>query len=503
MKRRRLMQGMAASGVGFLQTTPRPLSAMGKSPSNSEVPFTVEKLAAAIRAGKTSASEAAETVIERVESAAVLEAIISFDADGLRAQAAAADKTQQRGGTLGPLHGVPIMLKDNIEAVGFTCTGGTPALKEHRPRRNATVTQRLVDAGAVIAGKANMDELAGGGSTNNPTFGRARNPYNTGHIPGGSSGGSAAVVGGRLVPAALGTDTAGSIRTPAAYCGIAGLRPTQYRVPSDGIVPLALSRDTCGPLATTVADVALIDGILADDQSQVEGRPLKGVRLGLPKAVFQDNLSPAVSQRFEEVVDRLTREGVVFVHEDIPSLAALVEQTSLISLGGAFRTDMTQYLDERETNISFEDLATQIASPFVRGWIEPFLAPGDAILNNYADVMKNVMPKLRRTYESYLTDNQLDGVLFPTAPVTAGIELNINGDLIVEGTEIPGGVWLNIQNTGPASLWGGPGLSIPAGLSKECLPIGIELDGPIGGDKDVLALGLSIEAAMPETPAPA
>lgn len=502
MNRRELIRNLSAASAVVATAKSTTVEAMALREDAGDLPFTAVDLANGISAGDISALDVAETVIARVENGGHLEAIISFDADRLRTSAQAADFAVLRSDPLGPLHGVPIALKDNIEAIGFTNTGGTPALINYRPMRNATVTQRLVDAGALIAAKVNMDELAGGGTTNNPTFGRAHNPYNTEHIPGGSSGGSAAVVGGRLVPAALGTDTAGSIRTPAAYCGIAGLRPTQDRVPPDGIVPLALSRDTCGPMAPTVADVALIDGVLADDPSLVSARSLKGVRLGLPSATFQENLSPAVAKRFAEVVDSLTKEGVVFIREDIPNLEALVEKTSLITLGGAFRADMRHYLSERNTGVSFDDLATQIANPFVRDWIEPFLQPSDDILNEYAEAMATDVPALRQTFASYLRDNRLEGLLFPTAPVTAGIEVNTNGDMIIEGNEVPDGVWLNIQNTGPASLWGGPGLSIPAGLSEDGLPIGVELDGAIGRDKDVLALGLSIESVMPPTPPP-
>ncbi len=502
MKRRQVLQGLAAVGAGFLPPAIPALKAMTQGALIDGVPFTVSDLAVAIRKGGLTAMDVAGAVIDRVNAAGVLEAFITFEAGGLREAAASADRARKRGDDLGPLHGVPIALKDNIEVAGFPSTGGTPALRNFRPQRNAPVAQRLLDAGALVAGKVNMAELAGGGSTNNPTFGRTRNPYNIEHIPGGSSGGSAAAVAARLVPAALGTDTAGSIRMPAAYCGIAGFRPTQNRIPIEGIAPLALSRDTCGPLATTVADVALLDGILANNPAPVEPGSLRGGRLGLPKAVFQDNLLPSVAKRFDEVVNILAREGVTFVSEDIPDLATMTEQTTLITIGGAFRADMTGYLKDRNTGVSFDSLAEQIADPFVRNWLEPYLAPTDEILSAYADAMANVMPKLRQTYVSYLSGNRLDGILFPTAPVTAGIEVNTDGDMIIEGTLIADSIWLNIQNTGPATLWGGPGLSIPAGLSGEGLPIGIELDGPIGGDKNVLALGLSIESVMPPTPAP-
>lgn len=503
MERRTALKGLTAlSAVATTLPTNRTFG-MGNTSLLEDVPYTATGIAEAIASEKATAADISEEVISRVVSGQGLEAFISFEPDILRDAALAADQAVQRGDPLGPLHGVPVALKDNIEAVGYANTGGTPALKAYHPQNNATVTQRLIDAGAIIAGKLNMDELAGGGTTNNPTFGRTRNPYKTEHIPGGSSGGAAAAVGGRLVPAALGTDTAGSIRTPAAYCGVAGLRPTQKRVPNNGILPLALSRDTCGPIATTVADVALIDGVIAADHTPLTVLSLKGVRLGLPTTTFQENLSPAVGARLDEVIECLEEEGVVFVREDVPDLATLVEETSLITLGGAFRGDMEAYLRERNTGVSFEALADQIANSFVRGWIEPYLSPTADIIKSYETTKTTAMPKLKQAFESYLKKHRLDAILFPTSPVTAGIELNIDGDMIIDGETIPNGVWLNIQNTGPASLWGGPGLSIPAGLSESGLPIGIEIDGAINADRHLLALGLSIESVMPLTPAPA
>ena len=183
------MKGIAALSASTLAAPPNRPFAMERSANIGDPPFTAAGLAAAIKAGDLSAQDVAEIVVDRVNGAQNLEAFITFDEDRLMHSAKTADEIQARGATLGPLHGVPIALKDNIEAVGYPNTGGTPALKDHRPQQNATVTQRLVDAGAIIAGKVNMDELAGGGTTNNPTFGRTRNPYNMDHVPGGSSGG--------------------------------------------------------------------------------------------------------------------------------------------------------------------------------------------------------------------------------------------------------------------------------------------------------------------------
>jgi mandelamide amidase len=192
----------------------------------------------AVRNGEQTAEALAEALLARC-AASPLNAFISLEADRLRAPARAADQRRQRGERLGPLHGVPLALKDNIDTADFPTTGGTPALAAHRPKRNAPIVQHLLDAGAIVLGKTNLQELAYGPTNNNAAFGPARNPYDPTRIPGGSSGGSAAAVAARLAPAALGTDTGGSIRVPAALCGITSMRPTTLRWSQAGIVPLS------------------------------------------------------------------------------------------------------------------------------------------------------------------------------------------------------------------------------------------------------------------------
>lgn len=190
--------------------------------------------AAAIRAGDISAQALIDALLDRCTRAASLNAFISLDPDAVRAAARRADQQRQRGERLGPLHGVPIALKDNFDTADFTTTAGTPALAAHRPTRNAAVVQRLLDAGALILGKANMQELAFGPTSNNAAFGPVRNPYDRSRIPGGSSGGTAALVAARLAPAGLGTDTGGSVRVPASLSGVVGFRPTTLRWAQDG-----------------------------------------------------------------------------------------------------------------------------------------------------------------------------------------------------------------------------------------------------------------------------
>ena len=190
----------------------------------------------------------------------------------VRAAAAAADERRAGGGPLGPLHGVPLALKDNLDTADMPTTGGTPGLRGSRPARNAPVVQRLLDAGAIVFGKANLHELAYGITNNNAGFGAARNPYDRTRIPGGSSGGVGAAVGARIVPGGIGSDTGGSVRVPAALCGIVGFRPTTGRWPQAGIVPISHTRDTAGPMTRSVADCVLLDRVVTGATAAVARR---------------------------------------------------------------------------------------------------------------------------------------------------------------------------------------------------------------------------------------
>ena len=189
-----------------------------------------------------------------------LNAFIHLDPEQVRAAARAADAKGSAAG--GPLHGVPLALKDNLDTADMPTTGGTPGLKGHRPKRNADVVQKLFDAGAIAFGKANLHELAYGITNNNAGFGAARNPYDPTRIPGGSSGGVGTAVGARIVPGGIGSDTGGSVRVPAALCGIVGFRPTTGRWSQAGVVPISHTRDTPGPMTRSVADCALLDSVV-------------------------------------------------------------------------------------------------------------------------------------------------------------------------------------------------------------------------------------------------
>src|SRR5262245_1237195 len=290
-----------------------PTSSTRPSPETGVCELGLTELAQAIAAGELSAETLAEELLARCARASALNAFITLEPERVRAAARAADERRRQGGALGPLHGVPLAIKDNIDAVGYPTTAGTPALAAHRPRRNAAVLQRLLDAGAIVLGKANLQELAWGPTSNNAAFGPVHNPYDPTRIPGGSSGGSASAVAARLAPAALGTDTAGSVRVPASLCGVTSFRPSMLRWPQAGIVPISHTRDTAAPMARSVADCVLLDGIVTGGARAIAPADLRGLRLGVPRGLFWESLDAELAAILATVLERLRDAGAVLV----------------------------------------------------------------------------------------------------------------------------------------------------------------------------------------------
>ncbi len=219
----------------------------------------------------------------------VLNAYTQQDADAARQAARRAAAIRS------PISGLPIAVKDNVDVAGYATTGGTPGLRHHRPRANAPLIQTLIDQGAVMMGKVGLHEMAAGGTCGNITFGQIRNPYNAAMVPGGSSGGSAAAVAARLVPASIGTDTAGSVRAPAAYCGCVGFKPTTGRYSRIGVVPGDVRRDTIGWLARSCGDIELLDASCVASAAPEPPVDLRGLRLGVPRAYFYETMQPELA----------------------------------------------------------------------------------------------------------------------------------------------------------------------------------------------------------------
>jgi indoleacetamide hydrolase len=456
--------------------------------------------AAAIRAGDISAQSLVDALLDRCTRAASLNAFISLDPDAVRAAARSADQQRQRGERLGPLHGVPIALKDNFDTADFTTTAGTPALAAHRPTRNAAVVQRLLDAGALILGKANMQELAFGPTSNNAAFGPVRNPYDRSRIPGGSSGGTAALVAARLAPAGLGTDTGGSVRVPASLSGVVGFRPTTLRWPQDGIVPISHTRDTAAPIARCVADCALLDGIVTGGPTSLAPINLEGLRLGVPRGHFWDDLDAKVEAILADALARLAAAGVVLVEGDMADVAALDAAAGFPVALYEFVTDLDRYLAGHATGLDFAGVAAQVKSPAVKKVVDALLGPDAVSEAVYREALIKHRPALQDAYRRYFAERGVAAMVFPTTPLPAA-KVGEDDTVLLNGKAVPT-LATYIRNLGPGSAAGIPGLSLPAGMTSAGLPIGIAIDGPQGADQQLLTICLAIESALPRLPAP-
>jgi Asp-tRNA(Asn)/Glu-tRNA(Gln) amidotransferase A subunit family amidase len=460
----------------------------------------VREASAAIRTGELTAEALAEALLARCASASSLNAFISLEPDRVRAAARRADERRRRGDRLGPLHGVPLVLKDNIDTVDFPTTAGTPGLAAHRPKRNAPIVQRLLDAGALVLGKANLQELAFGPTNNNAAFGPARNPYDATRIPGGSSGGTAAAVAARLAPAGFGTDTAGSIRVPASLSGVTSFRPSTLRWPQAGIVPISHTRDTAGPMARNVADCVLLDGVVADGATEVAPARLSGLRIGVPRGHFWENLDVELGEILESALARLRGAGVVLVEGDVPDVAALDAAAGFPIALYEMVPDIDRYLSEHATGLDFADLMAQVKSPMVRDALAG-LVGADAVSEAvYRAALGTHRPALQETYRRYFRERGVAAMVFPTTPLPAA-KIGEDYTVVLNGAPVPT-LATYIRNLGPGSTAGIPGLSLPAGMTKAGLPVGIAIDGPENNDRQVLAIALALETVLPRLPAP-
>ena len=460
----------------------------------------VGEAATAIRTGAVTAEQLAEALLARIAAAAGLNAFIAVDGDQVRAAARAADRTRAGGGMLPPLHGVPIALKDNLDTAGLPTTGGTPGLRSNRPKRDAEVVARLKAAGALVLGKCNLHELAYGITSNNGAFGPVRNPYAPSRIAGGSSGGTAAAVAARLCPGGIGTDTGGSVRIPAALCGIVGFRPTTGRWSQHGIVPISHTRDTAGPMARSVADCALLDGVVCGRSDAPTAMPLEGLRLGVPRRHFWEGLDRELQTIAEAALVRFRDAGIALVDVDLGDAATLDTAAGFPIALYETVTDLTRYLAEHGSDLSFAELAARTASPDVRAILQNLAGAGAVEETAYRDALETQRPALQEAYRRQFGEHGVAALVLPTTPAPAAA-LGEDETCTINGVALPTFPTF-IRNCSPGSVAGIPGLSLPAGLTGSGLPVGIELDGPAGTDRQLLAIGAALEPLLPRLPSP-
>jgi Asp-tRNA(Asn)/Glu-tRNA(Gln) amidotransferase A subunit family amidase len=457
----------------------------------------VHDLRAQLRTGALTSVALAHELIERTNAQRHLHGYVVFDEEKLLKQAADADARLAAGVDL-PLLGVPVALKDNIDSVDFPSSAGTESLMGAVPVTDADLTLRLRAAGALIAGKANMHELAFGITTDNHATGQARNPWDSERIPGGSSGGSGVVVAAGIVPAAVGTDTGGSVRVPAALCGLVGLRPTVGRVSGKGIAPISTTRDTAGPMARSVADCALLDSVLTGSSAALPMVSLAGLRLGIPENLFWEDLDPGVRSVAESAVERLRVAGAHLVSVALPTVSELNAGAGFPIALYEFVRDMKDYLYYAKRGVTIEELVARIKSPDVKGIVTPLLEDGAISASGYRHAL-STRTLLQEMYAQAFMTAGVQALVFPTTPVVA-TKTSEKTEVVLNGKAQPLFPTF-IRNTDPGSNAGLPGLTLPVGLS-EGLPVGLSLDGLPGSDRFLLALGVEIEKLFPAVSAP-
>ncbi|KAA1003872.1 indoleacetamide hydrolase [Paraburkholderia panacisoli] len=477
---------------------------------DEQLALSATQAVAAIQSGRLAAADYMGTLLARAAALSSLNALTTLDLPGALAAARRIDALPASAKAQLALAGLPVVVKDNINTAGLQTSAGTPALEGFVPSTNAPSVQRLIDAGAIVLGKANMHELAFGiTSTNFATHaGPVRNPYDPSLIPGGSSGGTAVAIAARIAPAGLGTDTGGSTRIPAALTGTAGFRPSvgnggaerRYHDP-DAVVPISHTRDTVGPMARTVADLALLDGVITS-AGALPALALSGLRIGLPAPLW-DGLERQVDDVARAALVRLEAAGVVFV----PVAMSELEQLNAM-VGGPVaiheaRADVLAWLVANHAPVStVAELAARIASPDVRAIYDSVLA--DALGAQYAAALNHWRPRLQQYMAATFAAERLDALLFPTTRLTAVPIDDVSGSstVSIDGAPPIDTMEAFLRNTDPASTSGIPGLSLPAGMSASGLPVGLELDGPLGSDRRLLAIGVAFEQCLGGLPAP-
>jgi indoleacetamide hydrolase len=421
-----------------------------------------------------------------------INAFIAQDIAAVRAAATRADTLNRREF---PIAGIPIVMKDNIDALGYATTAGSPGLLKHHPRANAPMLQHVLDHGAIVMGKVGLHELAAGGTCANLTFGQIRNPYNLAMVPGGSSGGTAAAVAARLVPAGLGTDTGGSVREPASFCGVVGFRPTAGRYAVSGVVPRALSHDSIGWMARASGDIALLDSCSGSPLPPIDSISLRGLRLGVPRAYFYENLNPEVAPVIEAALQRLRQAGAQLIEVDFAGLRELRSKIAGPS-PGAFARDLRDYLRSSGADVSVDQVIHSVADPELRSTFERSLAAIDDSPEAYDPATDAGLQAFRRAYAAYFESNQLAAAVIPTTP---DIAFPVPADPARGNNKAPSS---GVRNTGATATAGFPGLSVPAGRTSTGLPVGMEFDGPPNSDATLFAIGSAFEGITEPLPPP-
>ena len=449
----------------------------------------LQEIAKALRKRTVSSVELASDSLRRVASLdPKLKAFITVTAELAKSQAQQADQELLDGKDRGPLHGIPVAVKDVFCTRGIRTTCGSKLFADHIPQHDAAVVERLRAAGAVMVGKTNMHELAYGVTSTNPHFGTVRNPWDLDRIAGGSSGGSGSAVAAGMVPMAMGSDTGGSIRIPASFCGTVGLKPSFGRVSRYGVLPLDFSLDHMGPLTQCVRDAALTLSAIAGFDPRDETcsrRPIEpylpsepisiqGLRIGLPENFYFERVSPSVAEAVRRAARLAEEAGAVVVSLRVPDIGQLNTVGRVILLSEASAT-MERYLHQRE------DFGPDVLALLDQGRLFP--------ATDYINAQR-VRRSLQQEFQTVW--KQVDCLFTPTTPTTAPrigqstIDLDGEEDVRIASTRLARGI----------NVLGLPALSLPCGFDEVGLPIGLQIIGPGFTEPLILKVGAVLEDAL-------
>ncbi len=469
------------------------------------------RLAAMVRAGEASAEAVARAHFARLERLEpTVKAFLLVTKDLALAQARAVDEKRRKGGALGALAGVPVAIKDNLQVEGVETTCASKILKGHVAAYDATAVARLKAADAVLVGKTNLDEFAMGSSTENSAFQKTTNPWDPARVPGGSSGGSAAAVAARMVPLALGSDTGGSIRQPAAFCGVVGLKPTYGRVSRYGLVAFASSLDQVGPFSRTVADAALALSVIGGrdpmDATSARREPppaalpvpkdLKGLRVGLPREYFIAGIDPEVEAATRAAVEVLRGLGATVKDVSLPHTKYAVSTYYILAPSEASanlaRFDGVRYgASDRSAKTLEESYELTRGGGFGPEVKRRIMLGTYALSSGYYDAYYAKAQRVRTLMAGDFKEafSEVDLIACPTTP-TPPFRFG-------EKTEDPVAMYLSDVFTIPSNLAGNASLSIPCGRTAGGLPLGLQLISDVFCEAKLLSAASAFEAARP------
>ncbi len=449
------------------------------------------RIATAVRTGEVSAAEVVEAHLAHIHRHNPgLNAIVTLDEEGARAAAHAADEARVRGESLGPLHGVPVTIKDAIETAGLRTTCGTPLLADHVPDEDAVAVARLRAAGAIVLGKTNVPVLSAAVEVNNPLFGRTNNPWDASRTPGGSSGGSAAAVASGMTPLDLGADIGGSLRIPASFCGVCALKPTEHRVPTAGHIPplpgypqAVRHMNTLGPLARTVDDLALVLHVIAGpDRRQPDVPP---VPLGAASDVALDGLHLAWTPDL----------GALPVTAEIHGLLRHLADT-LDEAGCRVEQRLPENLDMQHVVDVWVAMAQAERNWTMRPSEEP--APDVPDARQYARTLMQ-RDALVRSLEDFF--DAWDALLCPATGIPAFLHMEDPASFVIEGKEAPYYLPLTPFNM-LFNITGHPVVVLPLGLTASGLPVGVQVVGRRWDEARLLGLAGALFSILGPTPRP-